>query len=188
MPKCLHCKTPLLIKLRGSHRRTCSDRCRQAAYRKERKKPKRLAALLSSKSVEWYTPRDFFAKLVAEFGAFDLDPCATAENAVCARFFSKEQDGLAQRWDAKRVFMNPPFGRAIPLWMAKAVKSVRIGDAELIVCLVPVRTDARWWHEYATQGEIRFLKGRLKFGGCENSAPFGCALVILRGDKFVTSL
>lgn len=130
----------------------------------------------SSAKDEWSTPQDFFDALNQEFN-FTLDPCATIENAKCVKFFTKEQDGLAQSWESERVFMNPPYGRTIKDWMRKAVEEAKRGA--LVVCLVPARTDTHWWHEYALQGTIRFLRGRLKFGGHQNFAPFPSAVVIL---------
>ena len=130
----------------------------------------------SSKSYEWETPQDLFDELDAEFG-FTLDPCATPENAKCARFFTKEQDGLKQKWGGV-VFMNPPYGKVIGNWMQKAyLESLR---GATVVCLVPARTDTRWWHSYAMKGETRFIKGRLKFGGSKNSAPLPSAIVIFK--------
>jgi hypothetical protein len=76
--------------------------------------------------------------------------------------------------------MNPPYGRTIARWMAKAVESAAAGAT--VVCLVPARTDTAWWHDYAVKGEIRFLRGRLKFGGAQHSAPFPSAVVIFRGQ------
>jgi len=75
--------------------------------------------LFSSSSEEWPAPRDFYAKL-DRYYQFTLDPCATAENATCPRYFTKEQDGLAQDWGTHRVFCNPPYGRAIGKWTCKA--------------------------------------------------------------------
>ena len=49
-----------------------------------------------------------------------------------------------------------------------------------VVCLLPARTDTRWWHDYCTQGEITFLKGRLKFSNAESNAPFPNAIVVFR--------
>jgi hypothetical protein len=72
--------------------------------------------------------------------------------------------------------MNPPYGRAIKDWMAKAYDSSKNGAK--VVCLVPARTDTAWWHDYAMKGEITFLRGRLKFGNSKNSAPFPSALVV----------
>ena len=129
----------------------------------------------SSKTDLWETPQDTFDQLAAEFGPFDLDVCATPENAKCSRFFTQADDGLAQPW-VGRCWMNPPYGREIGRWMAKAVRSW--GDGATVVCLVPARTDTAWWHDYAMQGQIRFLRGRLKFGGHANSAPFPSAVVV----------
>lgn len=130
-----------------------------------------------SKSCEWETPQYLFDGLNAEFG-FDLDVCANPSNAKCRKFFTKAEDGLGQTWEGT-VWMNPPYGRTIERWMKKGFESALAGTA-LVVCLVPARTDTRWWHKYATRGEIRYLKGRLKFGGSKNSAPFPSAIVIFR--------
>ena len=132
----------------------------------------------SSETVEWYTPFDFFNKLNAEFN-FTLDPCCTHENAKCEKHFTKDDDGLAQSWHGETVFMNPPYGREIIEWMKKAYDSCNQSGAT-VVCLVPARTDTKWWHEYAMKGEVRFIRGRLKFGGAQHSAPFPCAVVIFR--------
>lgn len=122
------------------------------------------------------TPQDFFDKLNEEFH-FDLDVCATAENAKCAKFFTKDDDGLNQLWRGV-CWMNPPYGREIGVWMKKAHESAQEGAT--VVCLVPARTDTRWWHEYAIQHEVRFIRGRLKFGDAKNSAPFPSAVVVMR--------
>jgi site-specific DNA-methyltransferase (adenine-specific) len=74
--------------------------------------------------------------------------------------------------------MNPPYGREIGKWMKKAVEEWKRGNT--VVCLVPARTDTAWWHDYAIKGEIRFIRGRLKFGGGKSSAPFPSAIVIFR--------
>jgi phage N-6-adenine-methyltransferase len=130
-------------------------------------------------TVEWETPWDFFAKYDAEFG-FTIDVCATPDKAKCPRFYTPEQDGLSQDWSGEVCWMNPPYGPAIPAWMKKAYESSLNGAT--VVCLVPSRTDTRWWHDYAEKGERRFVKGRLKFGGSKNSAPFPSAVVIFRGS------
>ena len=77
--------------------------------------------------------------------------------------------------------MNPPYGRTIKNWMKKAYESSLNGAT--VVCLVPARTDTTWWHDYAMKGEIEFIKGRLKFGGSKNSAPFPSAVVVFKGNK-----
>lgn len=131
----------------------------------------------SSKTDLWETPQATFDKLHAEFG-FEVDVCALPENAKCARYFTPEQDGLLQEWRGA-CWMNPPYGREIGHWMRKAYESSKRGAT--VVCLVPARTDTAWWHDYAIKGEVRFIRGRLKFGGHENSAPFPSAIVIFRG-------
>ena len=122
----------------------------------------------------WSTPQDTFDKLHAEFN-FDLDVCAIPENAKCPRFFSPEQDGLSREWNGI-CWMNPPYGREIGKWMRKAFEESLRGAT--VVCLVPARTDTAWWHDYAQKGDVRFIRGRLKFGGAKNSAPFPSAVVI----------
>lgn len=137
----------------------------------------RLKVHFMSATDEWATPQFLFDALNAEFG-FTLDPCATAENAKCKKFYTRTEDGLSQDWEEEVVFMNPPYGREIGAWIRKAYESSR--SSALVVCLVPARTDTGWWHRYATRGEIRFFKGRLKFGSGQNCAPFPSAVVIFR--------
>ena len=132
----------------------------------------------SSKTVEWATPQDFFDKCAERFGPFDLDVCATHENAKCVRYFTKDDDGLVQQWRGI-CWMNPPYGRVLRSWMKKAFESSLLGAK--VVCLIPARTDTGWWHEYAMRGEIEFIRGRLKFGGAKDNAPFPCALVVFGG-------
>lgn len=139
------------------------------------------SVMYSSATDEWSTPQDFFDKLNAEY-EFETDVCATAENAKCARYYDKEQDGLAQEWRGK-CWMNPPYGREIGKWMRKALESAQENGAT-VVCLVPARTDTKWWHDYAMRGEVRFVRGRLKFGGVKNSAPFPSAVVIFDKGKY----
>jgi site-specific DNA-methyltransferase (adenine-specific) len=139
------------------------------------------AALFSSATEEWATPADFFDALNAEFH-FTLDPCSTDENAKCVRHYTKEQDGLAQDWTGERVFCNPPYGREMPRWIKKCAEHGRKGG--VAVMLIPARTDTRAFHEYIYhKAEIRFIRGRLKFGGAKNSAPFPSMVVVFgRGD------
>lgn len=132
----------------------------------------------SSASDKWATPQATFDKLHAEFG-FELDVCALPENAKCQNFFTPDQDGLAQDWRGV-CWMNPPYGRGISRWVRKAYESAKAGA--IVVALVPARTDTAWWHDYVAKGEVRFLRGRLKFGGAKFSAPFPSAVVIFRGS------
>ena len=131
----------------------------------------------SSKSNEWETPVETFEALNREFH-FTLDPCATKSNAKCDMFYDIQADGLRQDWSKHRVFMNPPYGRQIGFWVKKAYEESTCGA--LVVCLIPSRTDTKWWHEYCMKGEIRFIRGRLKFGDSKNSAPFPSAIVVFR--------
>jgi phage N-6-adenine-methyltransferase len=130
--------------------------------------------MFSSKTDLWATPQDFFDKLNAVH-EFDLDVCATHENAKCNKYYTVADDGLAQQWQGV-CWMNPPYGRDIKAWMKKAYESSLNGAK--VVCLVPARTDTQWWHDYAMKGEIEFIKGRLKFGGHKDSAPFPSAVVV----------
>lgn len=134
--------------------------------------------LFSSKTDNWATPQDFFDKLNKEFH-FDLDPCANADNHKCSDYYTKEDDGLSKDWQGRRVFCNPPYGRAIAAWVKKCHEEAKKPNT-LVVMLIPARTDTRWFHEYIYNktAEIRFIKGRLKFGGSKNSAPFPSMVVI----------
>ena len=125
-------------------------------------------------TVEWETPQSLFDELSWTYGGFTLDPCATRENAKCARFFTRVEDGLVQPWEGK-VFCNPPYGREIGRWVEKAYDASHHGA--LVVCLLPARTDTRWWQDYARRGHVWFLCGRLKFGQALNAAPFPSAIV-----------
>ena len=136
-----------------------------------------LSVHFSSATDLWATPQELYDKLNARY-SFELDVCATAENAKCPRYFTVADNGLAQEWRG-RCWMNPPYGREIGAWMAKAWRSAQAGA--LVVCLVPARTDTAWWHDYAVKGQIEFLSGRLKFGGHKNSAPFPSAIIVFDG-------
>lgn len=121
-----------------------------------------------------HPPEDFYEKYNSVYG-FKTDVCATHENAKCKNYYTQEIDGLLQDWQGV-CWMNPPYGRTIGKWMKKAYESSLSGST--VVCLVPARTDTKWWHDYAMKGDIEFIKGRLKFGGSKNSAPFPSAVVV----------
>ena len=138
-------------------------------------------ALFTSNSDEWATPQDVYDMLDKEFN-FDLDPCATEENHKCEKYYTTETDGLLQKWGGYRVFCNPPYSN-IAVWVEKAFRETR-NDNTLVVLLIPARTDTRYFHDFIYQRtEIRFIKGRLKFGDSKNSAPFPSMVVIFRGAK-----
>lgn len=137
--------------------------------------------MFSSKTEMWETPQDFFDKLNEEFH-FTLDVCAIPENAKCENFYTPEIDGLKQPWKGV-VWCNPPYGRQIGSWVRRALFASVAGNT--VVMLLPTRTDTRWFHEYIygrKNVEIRFIRGRLKFGGSKNSAPFPSMVVVFRGD------
>lgn len=133
----------------------------------------------SSKTDLWATPQEFFKKY-NEVYQFELDVCANSENSKCSKFFSIQDDGLSKTWTGT-CWMNPPYGKEIIHWMKKAYESSLQGAC--VVCLVPARTDTKWWHEYAMKGDIEFIRGRLKFGGSKNSAPFPSAVVVFHPAK-----
>jgi len=140
--------------------------------------------MFSSKSNEWATPQDFYNKLNAEFG-FTLDPCATPTTAKCASYYTSDDDGLSKDWSGHTVFMNPPYGRKQKDWIEKAFQEGE-KSGTTVVALVPARTDTKAWHNYCMKAsEIRFVKGRLKFGqgrSKTNSAPFPSAVVVFSGS------
>jgi phage N-6-adenine-methyltransferase len=136
--------------------------------------------LMSSKTPEWATPQEFFDKLDSEFG-FTVDVCANEANAKVDTYYGTLVDGLSQEWRGT-CWMNPPYGREISKWMHKAYHS-SIDSEATVVCLVPSRTDTAWWHDYAMKGEVRFIRGRLKFGDAKNNAPFPSAVVVFRNKK-----
>lgn len=131
----------------------------------------------SSKSNEWSTPQDFYDKLNQEF-RFTLDPCATHESAKCDKYYTIDDDGLVQDWSSDVVFMNPPYGREIKHWVKKAHEESLKGAT--VVCLIPSRTDTAYWHDYifGKADDIRFVRGRLKFGDSKNAAPFPSAVIV----------
>lgn len=132
--------------------------------------------LFTSSTNEWATPRAFFDALNAEFD-FTLDPCATPENAKCKDFYTIENDGLTQNWGGQRVFCNPPYGREIKDWVRKCYEESK--RAEVVVMLIPARTDTAYFHDYIYHKakEVRFIRGRLHFNEA-GPAPFPSMVVI----------
>lgn len=129
-------------------------------------------------SDEWATPRDLFEELDKEFG-FTLDVAATKQNALCANFFTAEDDGLMQPWYGV-VWCNPPYSQ-VAGWVEKAFRESQRGVTSVL--LVASRTDTRWWHDFVLpHAEVRFIRGRVRFGTARNRAPFPSALVIFGGQ------
>ena len=141
-----------------------------------------ISVMFSSKDDKWSTPQDFFDELNAEFG-FTLDPCADDSNHKCNKYYTEEDDGLLQDWKGEIVFCNPPYGKAIKDWVRKAyIEGCKPNTT--VVMLIPARTDTIYFHKYIYhKAEIRFLKGRLKFGNSKNSAPFPSMVVVYRGPE-----
>ena len=134
--------------------------------------------MYSSRTDLWETPQEFFNQLNDEFH-FTLDVCAVHQNAKCENYYTPEQDGLKKPWMGT-IWCNPPYGRQIGEWVRRGFFSSIEGNT--VVMLLPARTDTRWFHDYIyNRSEIRFIKGRLKFGGSRNSAPFPSMIVIFRG-------
>ena len=134
--------------------------------------------LFSSESGEWETPQALFDKLNGEF-RFNLDLAASRKNTKCRKFYTKRDNGLAQSWAGKRVFLNPPYGRGIiEPWVRKAATD----RTEVCVCLIHARTDTKWFQDWVLPSahEIRFVKGRVKFVGAPSSCPFPSVVVVFR--------
>lgn len=133
-------------------------------------------ALYSKNTDEWETPEAIYEPLNEEFH-FTLDPCCTDSNAKCEKHYTREQDGLKQDWSGETVWCNPPYGRAIKAWVEKCAKHADEGGTA--VMLLPSRTDTAWFHEYVLgKAEVRFVKGRIKFGHSKHSAPFPSIIVV----------
>jgi len=137
-----------------------------------------------SKKSDWETPQELFAQLNESFH-FTLDVCATPNNKKCNNFFSPEVDGLTKDWTGV-CWMNPPYGREIGKWIKKAYEESLKGA--ILVCLLPARTDTSWWHDYVMRGKVYFIRGRLKFSGHRNSAPFPSAVVVFGNTKLVPQI
>jgi phage N-6-adenine-methyltransferase len=141
--------------------------------------------MFSSKKDDWETPRILFDTLNDQYGEFLLDVCATSVNTKYLYFFTKEQDGLSQEWHwAKKVWMNPPYGREIGKWVSKANEESESGA--LVVCLLPSRTCTSWFHDYIynkPRVEVHFIRGRVRFVGAKFLAPFPSMVVVFHPPK-----
>lgn len=119
-------------------------------------------------SDHWATPWPIVRMLEAEFGPFDLDPCCVSDTAKAPKFFTTAEDGLSQPWSG-RVFLNPPYSKPGP-WLEKAIRETTAGAADLVVALLPVSSDTRWFHELVKErAEVRFIKGRVRFFGWQRT-------------------
>ena len=142
---------------------------------------------MSSLDETWATPKKFFQELNEEF-QFTLDAAALKSSALCESWYGPDHDDPNRRdafqcdWhkESKSIYLNPPYGRGIGKWMAKAFQEAQLGGG-LVVCLVPARTDTAWFQDYCLPQEVRFIRGRLKFNNGPNAAPFPSAVIIFRG-------
>lgn len=139
------------------------------------------SSLFSSKDQTWETPIDLFNKIDEVF-KFDVDVCAVPETAKCQKYFTPEINGLDQKWSGS-CWMNPPYGREQIKWITKAYEDSKANNAT-VVCLIPARPDTKVWQDiiFKNASAICFIKGRLKFGGSKDSAPFPSALVVFGDD------
>ncbi len=143
---------------------------------------KTIQTMFSSKSDKWSTPQAFYDEL-NKVHNFTLDPCCDEESKKCEKFFTEKDNGLQQSWRGETVFMNPPYGREIKKWLAKAHSESKNPNTK-VVCLVPARTDTKYWHEHCMSADKLYLiKGRLKFGDSKNSAPFPSAIVVFDSES-----
>lgn len=138
--------------------------------------------MLTSKRNNWETPQKLFDELNKEFN-FTIDAAADAENRKCERYYTKQENAPEKSWKNERVFLNPPYGRELPKWVKKAAEEAKNKNT-IIVMLIPARTDTKWFHDYIyKKAEIRFIKGRLKFGDGGKDAPFPSMVVIFRRGR-----
>lgn len=139
-----------------------------------------LRTLTSTGKDDWETPPEFFAELDSEF-RFTLDPCSSHTNHKCARYYTEEEDGLAQDWAGETVFVNPPYSSGKQdQWVKKCMEEAK-KPGTTVVALLPARTDTKRFHRYILgHAEVRFIEGRLRFVGADSCAPFPSMVVIWR--------
>lgn len=137
-----------------------------------------IKAQFSSAKDDWETPQDFFDRYNNAYH-FTLDAASSDENAKCQNHYTIADDGLHKNWGGQTVWLNPPYGRGIGKWVQKAYEEAQ-KPGTVVVCLLPARTDTAWFHDYCRKGQITFIRGRLKFGGSKNSAPFPSMVVEFR--------
>ena len=142
------------------------------------------AVHFSSAKMTWATPLSFFRQMEETYGTFDLDVCATAENTKCDSYISPALNALTRPWRGQ-CWMNPPYGRELPQWIAKAWEEVACCSAISVVCLIPARTDTAYWHDiiFPHATHIHFVRGRIKFEGAKAGAPFPSAVVVFGTAK-----
>ena len=132
-----------------------------------------------SNKQEYETPLSLFVPIDSEFH-FTIDVCADSTNKKVDTYYTIEEDALTKTWSGI-CWMNPPY-IAVKKWIKKAYEESRKDDCT-VVCLIPAKTNTRWWHQYCMKSEIRFIEGRPKFGGCEYGLPVPLALIVMGKDR-----
>jgi phage N-6-adenine-methyltransferase len=138
----------------------------------------------TSNREDWATPQDFFDRMNNEF-SFDIDVCANENNAKCDQYYDIEKDGLGANspWMGN-IWCNPPYGTKMEQWLKKGMQEIQNGNANVVVYLIPCRTDTKAWHDYCMKSdEVRLIKGRLKYNDGDSSAPFPSCVVIFRKER-----
>jgi len=131
---------------------------------------------------DWETPPELFNVMNDEFH-FTLDAAASPENTkVSSKFFTEKEDGLIQSWEKNIVWLNPPYGegkKSISDWVKKSYMESLLGCT--VCMLIPARTNTNWFHDFCLRyGEVRFIRGRPKFGGADHGLPQPLCFVIFR--------
>lgn len=143
-------------------------------------------AIFSSKKDDWETPQYYFDSLNKRF-QFTVDAASSESNHKLPRYWTAEDSGLVKPWAGERVFPNPPYGRQMVEWMRKCYTEWSSGQCQIIVALVPARTDTRWFHNFVyKKADLEFLRGRLRFEVCgisKDAAPFPSMICIYRGEN-----
>jgi len=153
----------------------------QLEFTVSRQKTKKRSVHFSSEKHDWATPKWLFDALKKEF-PFDTDVASDDSNCLCEQHYTKKENGLLQDWGKGFCWCNPPYGRQIGSWVRKAYESAQAGAT--VVCLLPSRTDTKWWHTWVMKADVRYFLGRLKFSNSKSAAPFPSALVIFRPPTF----
>jgi len=147
--------------------------------------------VLFSKDIQTYsTPQELFDWVDSVFH-FTVDVCADKSNHKCSKYYNEETNGLLQSWSDEVAWCNPPYSETKP-WILKGVESIETTECKTVVYLIPARVETKIWQETIAPfaSKIIFLKGRLKFSGNKNSAPFPSALVIFGQwvDRYTTKV
>lgn len=140
--------------------------------------------MFSSEVQSWSTPQWLFDKLNDEFH-FTLDACADKSNHKCSKYYTEVDDGLSKSWENEVVFVNPPYGKMAKVWIQKSYNE-HLTHHTTVVMLIAARPDTKVFHEVIAPfaAQIRFLKGRLKFSGNKNAAPFPSCIVVFSNKSY----